>query len=368
MKKRILHILDKISIGSGVSSVVMNYYDKLEHSKLTFDFMLNKDVDAKTRAYIESNGSKIYLMPELKAINIFKYIKELRAFYKNCEYKIIHGHVANSAVFYLGAAKNVPYRIIHSHNTKFADVLWKRARNWVLTRFIKLVANRFIACSYEAAAFLFSKKNNALILNNAINTDKFFFNADTRKSLRKEYKIDDKFVIGHVGKFTTQKNHEFLIDVFDEFYKINNNAKLLLIGDGELYQKIRQKIKKLELEEAVLFVGLTDNINTYLNAIDVFVMPSLFEGLPVVSIEAQAAGLPVYLSDRITREAAITCKTVFLPLDKELWVNELQEVCQHEIQNRLEIGMQMKSNRFDIDTQASQLCEYYEDLLKTNLL
>ena len=157
---RVLHVLDKISVGSGVSVVVMNYYSKLDHKKITFDFMLNEDVDEETRTYIESNGSKIFIMPNLKTANTFKYIKALKRFYKTHDYKIVHGHVVNSAVFYLGIArKKVLFRIIHSHNTRSSDVFWKRIRNWLLTRFIRSVANSYMACSEIAAEFLFGKNN-----------------------------------------------------------------------------------------------------------------------------------------------------------------------------------------------------------------
>jgi glycosyltransferase involved in cell wall biosynthesis len=362
MKIRVLHVLDKISVDSGVSSVVMNYYNKLEHDKLTFDFMLNEDVDAGTRASIESNGSKIFIMPRLKAANVFKYIKALKIFYKNNDYQIIHGHVANSAVFYLGLAKNVPYRIIHSHSIRAADIWWKRIRNWVLSRFIKLVANRYIACSSEAAIFLFGRNNNALILNNAIDADKFIFDPAAREKIRGELGLDGKLVIGHVGRFSAVKNHDFLVDVFHEICRSNNDTRLMLIGDGELYSDIVKKVEKLKLKEAVLFLGTTDNISACMNAMDIFVLPSLFEGLGIVAVEAQTSGLPVFLSDRVPREADITGKCVFLSLKKELWVDELRKLHLNDSDGRIKYGMKARGSRFDIDAQVGELYKYYREL------
>lgn len=361
---RVLHVLDKISAGSGASSVVMNYYTRLSHDKLTFDFMLNEDPDIKTRAYIEGNGSKIYVMPELKAVNILRYIKSLRAFYKNSDYKIIHGHVANSAVFYLGLAKNVPYRIIHSHSVKSSDIWWKRIRNRFLISFINYVANEYIACSKEAADFLFGRKNNATILNNAIDVGKFLFDDEKRGEIRSFLKLENELVIGHVGRFSAVKNHSFLIDIFHEVYKGNTNTRLMLIGGGELYDNTVQKVKKLRLGKAVLFLGTTDDVGAYMNAMDVLVLPSLFEGLGLVGVEAQASGLRVLASENITRIMDVTGNVDFLTLDKAVWVQtliNLQGNC-----DRREQGRKVKGGSFDIETQSRRLYEYYEKLLAGN--
>ena len=358
---RILHVLDKISVDSGVSSVVMNYYGKLDQSRIIFDFMVNEDVDTDTRAYIEGNGSKIFVMPRLKFRNTFKYIKALKEFYNSHEYKIIHGHVANSAVFYLGLAKNVPYRIIHSHNTRAADVCWKRGRNWVLSRFISAVANRYMACSDEAAEFLFGKRHDALVLNNAIDIEKFVFSEEKRSAIRSSLGLKDEFVIGHVGRFAAQKNHIFLIDIFAGICKENDNARLLLVGDGELYADIAERVNRLGLESIVLFVGARSDVDKYMSAMDIFVLPSLFEGLGLVGVEAQTAGLRVLASENIPRAMDITGSVDFLKLNKGIWIQAI--INSRIIFDRLEQGDKVRGGRFDIETQAGVLCEYYEGLL-----
>jgi len=360
-----LHVLDEISTNSGKSAVVMNYYSELDHKKFTFDFMLNKDVDAKTREYIEGNGSQIYLMPGLKAANLFKYLKDLKTFYKEHEYLIIHGHVANSAVFYLGLArKKIPFRIIHSHNTMASDVPWKRMRNFILTRFIKSVANRYIACSKEAASFLFGKKENVVIFPNAVDVNSYIFDQVKRDYIRAKLGIAEKLVIGHVGRFCPQKNHDFLIDVFHEVYAKNRETVLLLIGGGELYEVVVRKAERLGLKDAVRFIGISDRVADYMNAMDVFAMPSLFEGLPLAAVEAQASGLPVFLSENISRETDITGKTVFLPLEIPAWVDAL---ITPRMNDRINSGNKVKQSRFNIETQVGQLCNYYEELLKIGL-
>jgi glycosyltransferase involved in cell wall biosynthesis len=359
---RVLHVLDKISVDSGVSSVVMNYYGRLEHSNITFDFMLNEDVDAKTRAYIEGNGSKIYVMPELKVRNLFKYIKDLKYFYKNHDYKIIHGHVANSAFFYLGLAKDVPYKIMHSHSIKSSDIFWKRIRNWFLTRFIKKNANSYIACSEEAAEFLFGSLNNVMILNNAVDTDKFIFSEEKRKEIRSSLKLGDEFVIGHAGRFSAVKNHGFLIDIFNEVYRSNKKNRLILLGSGELYDDTVKKVKAFGLEEAVIFVGVTNDVGAYMSAMDIFVLPSLFEGLGLVGVEAQASGLRVLASDKVPWLMNVTGNAEFIRLDKNIWVQKLANAktdCGRHGQDS-----KVKGSQFDINTQCRRLYDYYKNLLK----
>ena len=365
MITRVLHVLNKISVDSGVSTVVMNYYSKLDHNRITFDFMLNEEPSPSIRAYIESNGSKIFVMPGLKFVNTIKYIKALKQFYLTNDYKIIHGHVANSAVFYLGLAKNTPFKIIHSHNSKASDIFWKSVRNRILSLRIKSTANLFFACSNDAANFLFGSNTNAVIVNNSIDIGSFIFSQMKRDKKRAELGLSDEPLIGHIGRFCPQKNPGFIIDVFHEIYKKNKNFRLMLIGSGELYPQIQQKVKKSGLEDAVFFPRITEDISGYLSAMDVFVLPSLFEGIPLTAVEAQASGLPVLLSDKISKDVDVTGETVFLPLDKSLWVNSILSVTAND---RIAAGKRVKNSRFDIDTQVEELCGYYEGLLRSGIL
>ena len=361
MKIRVLHVLDKIDINSGVSSVVMNYYSRLDHSRITFDFMLNEDISSSVKSYLKDNGSRVFILPNLKAVNTYNYIKSLREFYNNNSYEIIHGHVANSAMFYLGLARNVPYRIIHSHSIKSSDILWKRLRNWILTRFNKHVANIYVACSPEAAQFSFGKNIDVTIINNAINVERFSFNDEKRTEIRSLLKLKDEIVIGHVGRFNAVKNHSFLIDVFYDVYKCNNSMRLVLIGNGCLFDDIVKKVNGLGLNEVVLFLGSTDNVGAYMNAMDMLALPSLFEGLGLVGVEAQASGLKVLASEFVPRTMDVTGNVEFIKLDKAIWFQKIIKF-QRNL-DRQEQGNRIKGSRFDIDTQIQNLCEYYNSIL-----
>ncbi len=361
MSIRILQVLDKISIDSGVSVVVMNFYRHLDHKKVIFDFMVNEDVDLATRLYIEERGSRIFVMPELKLKNLFKYIRSLTSFFKNSNYLIIHGHVSNSALFYLGLAKRVPIRIIHSHSSKLSDVLWKRSRNWILTRFIKCVANEFVACSEEAGQALFGKKKDFLIIDNAIDVVKFLFHAEKRQSVRSELGFSNEYLIGHVGRFVTVKNHFFILDVFSELYKLNSNARLLLIGDGELKDKIIKQIKVLEISEFVSVLSPSEEIEKYLCAIDVLILPSQFEGLGLIAVEAQAAGLPVLVSEYVPVKVNVTDGVERLKLDKWIWVESLNMATNNF--DRVNRGKKVQGSVFDISVQSQKLLDYYMKLI-----
>lgn len=358
---RVLHVLDKLSIDSGVSVMVMNYYKHLDHNRLTFDFMLNEDVDQATRDFIEGLGSKIFIMPSLKTKNLFLYVNALVEFYKNNDYKIVHGHIANSAVFYLGLANQTHYKIIHSHSARLSDVPWKRVRNWILTRFVKLVANQYIACSDDAAKSLFSRNEQVTLLNNAIDVQRYFFNSGNRETIRKSLGLSNEFLIGHVGRFCAAKNHQFIISVFKEVYQHNRNVHLLLIGEGELKQEILQKVESLDLSDVVTILGATSEIENYLSAMDVLILPSQFEGLGLIGVEAQASGLKVIASDKVPAVMDATGNVEFLKLDRQLWVEQLLELKIEA--DRLERGKLLIGSVFDMDTQIQYLYNYYDRFL-----
>lgn len=366
---RVLHVLDKLSLNSGVSSVVINYYDHMEHDKIIFDFMVHEDTPAYFKEKLKSTGSIIYQMPELKTKNLLKYIKALNNFFKfHKEYKIVHGHIANAAIFYLNAAKRygVPVRIIHSHNSKGADNILKKVRNYLLNLPIKNLANNYLACSDKAAEFLYGKNftinNNVFILNNAIDVKKYSFDINLRNELRKKMNIENAYVIGHVGRFCKQKNHIFLIDIFNLIYQYNSKAVLLLIGEGELETQIREKVHKLELEDSVFFMGIRNNVNELMQVMDIFVLPSLFEGLPVVGIEAQASGLPCIFSSAITKQADLTGDVSFIDISDNIeeWKDKIFELSK---KNRT-IGNieKIKEAGFYINDQSIILSNYYESL------
>ena len=360
MAIRVLHVLDKICKGSGVSGVVLNYYGKL-WDKVAFDFMLNEEPDPEMRHHLESKGSNIFVMPGLRATNLPSYIAALKKFYESHQYEIIHGHVVNSAVFYLGLAKNAPHRIIHSHSTQSSDVTWKRLRNWPTNRLIKVVANKQMACSVPAAEYLFGKRNNAFILSNAIEIDNFLFCKCSRNRVRAKLGFGEEKVIGHVGRFCNAKNQGFLIDAFSEAYSVDKNLRLMLVGYGALLEKAVRKVKRLGISEAVKFIGITNDVPAYLSAMDVFALPSKFEGLGMVAVEAQASGLPVMTSNTVPRIVRVNSLVEFLCLDISLWAQKFVNTPSNA-HDRMKLGYELKGSLFDIDKQAKELCLYYQGL------
>lgn len=319
---RVLHVLDQISLNSGVSSIAMNYYNFIDKNSVIFDFMVHAPVDRKLQEQLEKQGSLIYNMPYLNFKSSLSYIRALNQFFRqHHEYKIIHGHVPNAACFYLRAAKKhgVTVRILHAHSTRGSNNPIKRIRNYFLNKMGVKYASCYFACSKAAGKYLYGnrnvEKNKIYYLHNAIEIEKFQYNEQIRNKIRKQMNIAERFVIGHVGRFSAEKNHILLLDIFYEVLKLNPFSVLLLVGSGELEGKIREKVKYLQLNDNVIFTGVQSNVFDYMQAMDVFVLPSLFEGLPVVCIEAQAAGLPCVISDNVTRETDVTGTIQFINIE-----------------------------------------------------
>lgn len=370
---RVLQVLDKLSLNSGASAVVMNYYRWLNKEKIIFDFLLHEKPPGEFRDLLIKNKSKYYVMPELKSKNLKTYRRALRQFFnEHKEYKIVHGHIPNAAGFYLGEAKKagVPVRILHSHNTSGADQILKKLRNNFLNKWAVRQASVYFACSKKAALYLFGKKkaslNKVFLLKNAVDLKRFSYNSIVRDKMRKELKIENAFVIGHIGRFCNQKNHHFLLQIFMEIIKINENSRLLLLGDGDLKQQIENEIKDLNLEKYVLLEGVRENVSDYMQAMDILVLPSLFEGLPVVGIEAQAAGLPCVFSDRITKEASVTGGVQFLPLEMEAkeWAKRVIDLgsCERNMTQSM-----IRQAGYDIQTEANHLEELYLNSISKNI-
>jgi len=363
MALRVLHVLDKLAINSGTTNVIMNYFKKIDCNQIAFDFMLNQKIaDEDLIKLLEDRGSKVFVMPELKISNVFKYIKALRDFYDNHEYKIIHGHVANSAVFYLGLARNVPIKILHSQNSGGVRNKLKKVRNFILTRLVKAVPTHFLACSNEAAMYLFGKQNTAKLIGNAIDIESFSFNPSAREKVRNKLNANDSLVIGHVGRFCQEKNHVFLFHVFKNIISKRPSSILLLVGCGELFEEMQNTAKDLGICEHVIFVGKPNCIHDLFSAMDVFVLPSTSEGVPLAAVEAQASGLPVLLSNCVSLETKVSPYTEFIPLNIEVWTNRLLNVVMHE----RSIGENyVKNSRFDISIQAEVLTSYYKDIISS---
>lgn len=364
---RVAQIMGKW-VGGGVESVVMNYYRYIDRTKIQFDFICDDDSTNIPYEEIEKLGGKVILIPPYQ--KVFKYHNKLKKILKDGHYKIVHSHINTLSVFSLFAAKcaGVPVRIAHSHSTTNKKEKKKNLLKQVLRPFSKLFATDYMCCSELAGRWLFGDKEydkgNVYLLNNAIDLEKFKYNKDIRKKMRKSLNIsDDTLVIGHVGRFVEQKNHRFLIDIFNEVYKQNNNSLLLLAGQGPLIDEIKNKVKSLKLEKNVKFLGQRNDIDKLYQAFDVFLLPSLYEGLPVVGVEAQATGLLCELSNDMTKETKVLDTTMFISLNTsaEEWANNiLDDVKKHK---RIDSSKEMTDKNFNIKKETNKLEDIYNGLL-----
>ena len=268
----------------GVESVVMNYYRNIDRDKIQFHFLCDEDSTDIPYDEIEKLGGKVIVIPPYQ--KLFKYQKELYKIFKENNYKIVHSHINALSVFPLRVAKKagVPIRIAHSHSTSNKKEWKKNIVKNILRPFSKVYANKFFACTKHAGEWLFGKKiierKELNVINNAIDLKKFEFNEKIREDLRKEFGIKkDTIVIGHIGRFMKQKNHDFLIDVFNELIKKDENSILILIGQGPLLNDMKQKVRDLKIEDKVKFIGQVTDVEKYYNIMDVFLFPSIYEGL-----------------------------------------------------------------------------------------
>lgn len=360
---RVAQIIGKW-LGGGVESVVMNYYRNIDRTKIQFDFICDEDSTNIPYEEIEKMGGRIILIPPYQ--KILQYENELIKIFKDNNYKIVHSHINTLSIFPLRAAEKagVPIRIAHSHSTTNKKEKKKNLVKQILRPLSKIYATHYMCCSELAGRWLFGKKEydkgNVYLLNNAIDLDKFKYDKKIRKSKRKELNIsDDTLVVGHIGRFVPQKNHTFLIDIFNEIHKKEKNSILLLIGQGPLMNEIKQKVETLGISDSVKFLGQRNDVSELYQVFDVFLLPSLYEGLPVVGVEAQASGLYCFFSDDMTKEIKILDSTKFLSLkdNASLWAKHIIDILSQNKRNK--IVNEFAQAGFDIFMESNKLEAYY---------
>jgi len=365
---RIAQVIGKW-VGGGVEAVVMNYYRNIDHKKIQFDFICDNDSTNIPYDEIEQLGGKVILIPPYQ--KPLSYHRELKKVLEDGEYKIVHSHINALSVFSLFAAKRakIPVRIAHSHSTTNKKEWKKNLLKQILKPFSKMYATDYLCCSELAGRWLFGDKiydeGKVYLLNNAIDLDKFTYNEKVKKAKRKELGLkDDQIVIGHIGRFVAQKNHTFLIEIFNEIHNKEKNAILLLAGQGPLMEETKEKVDSLGLTDSVKFLGQRSDANELYQAFDVFLLPSLYEGLPVVGVEAQAAGLLCVLSNDMTKETKVLDSTIFMPLSIEgkEWSTVLLDALKEY--KRKDTKKEISSNGFNIKEEAKKLTNKYLDLLK----
>lgn len=364
---RVAMIMGKM-VGGGVEAVVMNYYRHIDKDLFQFDFIIDNDSSTVPEMEINTLGGRIYRVAPYQ--KIVEYRKDLKKIFKQVKYEIVHSHINSLSVIPLQVAKqcDVPIRIAHNHSTAAPGEYKKNLVKRVLKMFSTKFATNFMAPSRYAGEWLFGKKiadNELYILKNAIELDKFLFDESIRKEVRESLSINDnEFVIGNIGRFVWQKNQDFVLDIFQEYKKKNENSKLILVGSGPNEENLIHKIKDYNLTDSVLVLGNRSDVSDIYQALDFFVFPSRYEGLGIVAIEAQTNGLHVIGSDRIPDDVKITSLYSTLSLDApySCWVREIENT-QQERNNKI---LEIRKAGYDIKIESVKLVDYYNQLLGKN--
>ena len=368
---RILHLYADPSLTHGAAVFEYRIAQQLKDDGICFDYLFSKKIQPEDAARYAQNGSRVFDLGVDEKLNLI--VHEIKAniayykFFKTHDYKIVYADTENALrALHLLMARlaGVPVRVLHSHNTQLqtrSRVSHLIAR--VLRHFFRFSATHYFACSDLAAEWLFPpsvcKKKNYKILQNGVDLKQFLFNPEIRSELRTKLGIsENQLLLGHVGRFMPQKNHGFLLEIFASVAEKKPDARLMLIGSGVHRADAEKKAAELGITDKVLFIGSVENVSDYLQAMDLFVMPSLFEGLPVTGIEAQAAGLPCIFSDTITRELAITDLAEYLPINSiDPWV---ERICRADASlPRKNAEDQIIRAGYSIDHTAAQLREFY---------
>jgi glycosyltransferase involved in cell wall biosynthesis len=360
---RVLHNIVSLDMG-GIETAVMNLYRHIDKEKVVFDFLVHRPTEGFYEKEIRSYGGKIYRTPRFNPLKMRRYQRScMEILREHPEYKVFHSHQElNLWTLKYAKKAGIPCRIAHSHNAKtvvnlkFFFFLYEKL-------FIKRHCTDMFMCSTLAGEWSYGKKavqdGRVRMSKNGIEVERFRYNEEVRREVRRELNVEDKIVIGHAGRFMQQKNHMFLLDIFRKIHDRNPDTVLLLCGEGRLEEDIRRKVKELELEDHVRFLGVRPDMDRMYQGFDLFLLPSLWEGLPVVGIEAQTSGLPILMSDVITPEVEVTpcVKKLSLKTSPEVWAQTaLDMIREHQRQDEYQ---RIVDAGFDIRETAKWWQNYY---------
>lgn len=369
-------ILDTVMDRGGAEAMTMNYFRNMDKARVTYDFLVHRGYKAEYEDEIESLGGKIHRIYRPTPQNYFKYRKAIRKlFHEHPEYKIIHCNMMELGLFAYMEAKRcgVPIRICHAHTASINEKITPKTlmRAVYKKQINKHITHRF-ACGKAAAEWVFGKEyeDNVVYMRNAVDAAKYRYSQQTETDVRKEFNLEGKFVVGHVGRFFEPKNHPFIVEVFAEIAKRDEDAVLMLVGGGEtddlVLNQTKTKVKELGLEDRVIFTGVRPDVERLIQAFDVFILPSLQEGFPVVMVEAQAAGLKCVISDRVTSECDITGNVEIVPLESgaKTWAERI--LTYKNSYEKKDMYQDIVNANYDIKSNAKWLEEYYiKELEKT---
>lgn len=364
---RVLHSVSNMA-RAGIETMLMNYYRKMDLSQIQFDFLANKPMPGEYDEEIRQMGGRVFVSPGLNPLHFPRYERFMRDLIAaNPEIRIVHAHNEAMGYYALKSAKDagIRIRIAHAHNTQIIRD-YKYPLKMVCKALLPSAATDCWSCGRDAGIYYFGEKRwreSGVTLHNAIDIGRFRYQADQRARFRRQAGLEKCFVIGHVGRFNVQKNHNRLLDIFACLLQAEKDARLVLIGVGELEDAVRKKADALGIREKVLFLGQLPNVNDWLQAMDCFVLPSLFEGLPVAGVEAQAAGLPCFFSDRVTDEALLLPQSFRISLKDcdELWARRILEI-KTKNYDRLQGADNVRDAGYDIDTEAAKLQAWYLEM------
>lgn len=365
-KIRILHVIGKMDVG-GAETLIMNLYRNIDLNKFEFDFVVHTDRTSDFDEEINYYGGNIYKLPKFNGLNLLSYSIKFKRVLQNKKYDIVHGHIASSATIYLSIARlsNV-LTISHSHSEGKKSGI--RSYLWRVANFpTKFISEIYFSCSQAAGISRFGKNfnvnnNNSFIINNSVDKSKFEYKEENRRMIREKYGIRDEIIIGHIGRFSYPKNHKFMIEILTELVKINSNIKMIFVGDGETKKDIEDMVMERHLGEFVIFAGKQTDTSMYYSAMDIFVFPSIYEGLPTSIIEAQYNGLPILMSSNVTKESIISRRVIKLSIDDGVgdWCQLIQNLLTSKSQRIID---DIINDEFDILSTVEDVEQIYSTIL-----
>lgn len=363
--KKILEIIGSLRVG-GQENVGKMIGLHIDRSKYEIHYLVFDEEPEPYELELTEAGIKVFHLPE-PSRGYITYLKNLRKLIKENSYSIIHAHTMYNCgwAMLMGKILGVPCRISHSHSIKMADyhyTLYQKIYQFIMRYIIRWCATDYIGCGKAAGAWLYGEKffrKKGKVVYNGIDTERFAFSAESRAKLRKKLNLEGKFVIGHAGHFVKVKNQKFLISLMPEILKKRPESVLLLLGEGEMRGELWEYCQQLGVADRVIMTGNVSNVSEYLCAMDVFVFPSLYEGMPLAVIEVQCNGLPCIISDSVPDDVYLTdlVRTLSLNDSKEKWTSE---ICDTERKNEQKYGEEIKKIGFDTSEMLRNIYNIYD--------
>ena len=364
---RVIHFVATLGSPGGVQSLLKNYYERMDHEKVHFDFAVFDKDDHGFQHFFTEMGCNIFYVPPKKN-GLKEHVDAIRKIFEDGHYDIVHTHQNFRGALTIWEAKRcgIPVRIVHSHRSNAPESIKVKVLRYFITKWIKRISTDWWACGHDAGIWMFGEKavksGKVHILNNAIDLSKYSYNEQVRNDVRKEFGFGDSLVIGNVARFTYQKNHHLLIDIFEKYHAHNSNSTLMLIGDGELENNVKELVRSKQIEDSVLFLGPRSDVPRLLQSMDLFALTSRFEGLPVVLVEAQCAGVPCVTSNNVTDEMAVTDLVSFV--EKNASINDWIKMISFTLQKQRKThDKELKIRGYDISIEATKLEDYYQGLI-----